>query len=95
MREKLRGKRGEGWKGVETGHALSLSSRVMVTDPLEVKWKALWIRFVYVSLTPVFIKEGPFLKFVCPFHNYLSIVFGTLTLVVVSVLAGVLFNKKK
>ena len=50
------------------------------------------IVIAWMSLTPVFIKEGPFLKFVCPFHNYLSIVFGTLTLVVVSVLAGVLFN---
>ena len=53
------------------------------------------IVIAWMSLTPVFIKEGPFLKFVCPFHNYLSIVFGTLTLVVVSVLAGVVFTKKK
>jgi SSS family solute:Na+ symporter len=49
----------------------------------------------WMSLTPVFIEEGAMLKFVSPFHNYLSIVFGTMALVIVGFLLGILSGKKR
>ncbi|TDO05365.1 sodium:solute symporter [Sunxiuqinia elliptica] len=49
----------------------------------------------WMSLSPLFIQEGPMLKYVSPFHNYLSIVFGTVVLFVVGFLVGNLLYRRK
>jgi SSS family solute:Na+ symporter len=49
----------------------------------------------WMSLSQIFITEGSLLSYASPFHNYLSIVFGTAAIFVIGFFAGtVIFNKK-
>jgi solute:Na+ symporter, SSS family len=46
-----------------------------------------------MSLSPMLFTEGELVKYASPFHNYLSIVFGTLAIFIVGFLIGNLGNK--
>jgi len=46
-----------------------------------------------MSLSPRIFTEGPLVKYASPFHNYLTIVFGTLTIFIVGFILGVVINK--
>jgi SSS family solute:Na+ symporter len=47
----------------------------------------------WMSLSPIFFKSSELLKYASPFHNYLSIVFGTTTIFIMGFLSGYLINK--
>jgi len=47
----------------------------------------------WMSLSPMLFTEGELVKYASPFHNYLSIVFGTLAIFIVGFLIGNLGNK--
>ncbi len=47
----------------------------------------------WMSLSPIFFKSPELLKFASPFHNYLSIVFGTTSIFITGFFAGILLNK--
>jgi len=47
----------------------------------------------WMSLSPIFFKSPDLLKFASPFHNYLSIVFGTTSIFITGFLAGYVINK--
>jgi SSS family solute:Na+ symporter len=50
----------------------------------------------WMSLTPLIFTEGEMVKFASPFHNYLSIVFGTMAIFLIGFLFGnVVFNRKR
>lgn len=50
----------------------------------------------WMSLSPVIFTEGPMQRFASPFHNYLSIVFGTMSIFFVGfIFSNFIFNKKK
>jgi SSS family solute:Na+ symporter len=49
----------------------------------------------WMSLSPIFFTSGNLLVYASPFHNYLSIVFGTMTIFIVGFLIGVGFNNNK
>ncbi len=48
----------------------------------------------WMSLSPLFF-SGNIQKYASPFHNYLSIVFGTSTIFLVGFLIGIIFKQKK
>jgi SSS family solute:Na+ symporter len=50
---------------------------------------------VWMSLSPVFLADGPESAFASPFHGYLTIVLGTLVIFLTGFLATVLFKEKK
>jgi len=47
----------------------------------------------WMSLSPILFTEGELVKYASPFHNYLSIVFGTLAIFIVGFLIGNVANK--
>lgn len=47
----------------------------------------------WMSLTPIFFTEGKLAEFASPFHNYLSIVFGTVSIFIVGFFVGNIFVK--
>jgi solute:Na+ symporter, SSS family len=47
----------------------------------------------WMSLSPIFFKSSELLKYASPFHNYLSIVFGTTTIFIIGFLSAYLINK--
>jgi solute:Na+ symporter, SSS family len=52
----------------------------------------------WMSLSPIFFKSADLLKYASPFHNYLTIVFGTTAVFITGFLIGFLFmhtNKKE
>lgn len=49
----------------------------------------------WMSLSPIFFKSPELLKFASPFHNYLSIVFGTTSIFIIGFLIGYLISKFK
>jgi SSS family solute:Na+ symporter len=49
----------------------------------------------WMSLSPIFFKSPDLQKFVSPFHSYLSIVFGTMTIFITGFLFGFLYNRSK
>ncbi len=49
----------------------------------------------WMSLSPLFITEGELTIYTSPFHSYLSIVFGTVTILVVGFIIGVAANNLK
>jgi SSS family solute:Na+ symporter len=48
----------------------------------------------WMSLSPVLFTSPELIKYASPFHNYLSIVFGTTTIFVIGFLSGYLFKKR-
>lgn len=46
----------------------------------------------WMSLSPLFFTDEPWLKYASPFHGYLSIVFGTMAIFIVGFLAGIAIN---
>ena len=49
----------------------------------------------WMSLTPIFFTGEKLAVYASPFHNYLSIVFGTVTLFIVGFFVGSLLLKKR
>jgi SSS family solute:Na+ symporter len=49
----------------------------------------------WMSLSPIFFTSDSLQPFASPFHGYLSIVFGTMTIFIVGFLAGVFINGSK
>jgi SSS family solute:Na+ symporter len=49
----------------------------------------------WMSLSPIFFTSDNLVKFVSPFHNYLSIVFGTTAIFLVGFMFGAIINKIK
>lgn len=49
----------------------------------------------WMSLTPIFFTSDKLKAYASPFHSYLSIVFGTVTLFIVGFLLGNLFTRRK
>jgi solute:Na+ symporter, SSS family len=47
----------------------------------------------WMSLSPMLFTEGDLVKYASPFHNYLSIVFGTLAIFIIGFLIGNIGNK--
>ena len=50
---------------------------------------------IWMSLSPIYFTEGNLLAFRSPFHNNLTIVFGTITISLVGFLLAKLFSTKK
>jgi len=48
----------------------------------------------WMSLSPIFFRSSGLQKYASPFHSYLSIVFGTLTIFVTGFLIGYLINRR-
>jgi SSS family solute:Na+ symporter len=49
----------------------------------------------WMSLSPIFFKSADLQKYASPYHNYLTIVFGTTAIFVVGFLIGHLLNRFK
>ena len=49
---------------------------------------------IWMSLSPIYFKQGALLAFRSPFHNNLTIVFGTLAIFLVGFILMKLFSKK-
>jgi solute:Na+ symporter, SSS family len=49
----------------------------------------------WMSLSPIFFRSHELLKYASPFHSYLSIVFGTMTIFITGFLSGQLVNTLK
>lgn len=51
------------------------------------------IVIAWMSLSPMIFTEGEMAKYASPFHSYLSIVFGTVAIFIVGLLAGVIISR--
>jgi SSS family solute:Na+ symporter len=49
---------------------------------------------IWMSLTPIFLKDGNLASFKSPFHSNLTIVFGTMAIFLIGFLLSRLFSKK-
>lgn len=49
----------------------------------------------WMSLSPLFFASDRLLRFACPFHSYLSIIFGTMAIFIIGFLLGVVITKLK
>ena len=53
------------------------------------------IIIAWMSLSPIFFKSQELLSYASPFHNYLSIVFGTMAIFITGFLLGYIIKNKK